>query len=157
CTPELLKVSLKSGKGQVDSKIALKDLPHELGTPRIDLTPDGKLLVLRSTEYLDFFDLSGEAPRLAHSVKTHAPIVRGSLLSYRQVPLSRDGRFAAYDSEGYINVVRLPDGKRVLRINHIPTPMALSPDGSLLAIVDRPTHGVTFYRVPGGGPAEAAH
>ncbi|HEV8001739.1 MAG TPA: hypothetical protein VGP63_17770 [Planctomycetaceae bacterium] len=151
CSPEVLKFSLQSGKVKVEDKVALKDLPHELSAPRIALTPDGSMLLMRDTESLDFFDLSSGSPRLVHSIKAHAPIVRGSLLSYKQVEISRDGRFVAFDTEGHVNVLRLPDGKPVLTITHYPTPLALSPDGSLLALADRGRHGILFYRIPGGG------
>ena len=154
CSPELLKFSLQSGKFKVEDKVALKDLPHELVGPRIALSPDGKLLLMRDTESLDFFDLSSGSPRVVHSIKARAPIVRGSLLSFKQVEISRDGRFAVFDTEGHVNVLRLPDGKPVLTITHYPTPLALSPDGSLLALVDRGRHGILFYRIPGGGSGQ---
>jgi WD40 repeat protein len=151
CSPEVLKIGVKSGKTQVEGKVVLKDLPHELSSPRIDLAPDGNILLARDAEHLDMFVLSSGEPRLVSSIDSLAPIVKGSLLIYKRVVISRDGRFAAYDTEGHLNVIRLPDGKPVLTITHVPCALALAPDGSLLAIADSGRHSILFYRVPGGG------
>lgn len=155
CNPEVLKIAVKSGKTQVEGKVVLKDLPHELDSPRIDLTPDGSALLARDAEHFDMFALSGGGPRLVSSIDSRAPIVKGSLLIYKQVAISRDGRFAVYDTEGHVNVIHLPDGKPALTITHSPCALALAPDGSFLAIADSGRRTILFYRVPGGGSGSA--
>jgi hypothetical protein len=155
CSPEVEKIGFQAGKIQVESKIALKNLPHELTSPRIELTPDGNILLARDSDHFDLFSLSESTPKLVQSVDSRAPIVKGSLLWYKQVQISRDGRFAVYDTEEHLNVIRLPDGKPVLTITHQPCVVALAPDGSHLAVADQSQHSILFYRVPGGGSGSA--
>ncbi len=155
CNPEVLKIGLKSGKTVVENKVALKDLPEKLDSPRLEMTPDGRLLLARDTTQFDIFSVSDTAVQMVQSITSKAPIVKGSVLWFKHVEISGDGRFAAYDTEGHLNIIRLPDGKPVLTISHAPCAVALASDGSMVAVADQSTHSVLLYRIPGGGSGGA--
>jgi hypothetical protein len=155
CNPEVVKIGLKSGKTVVENKVVLKDLPDKLDSPRLEMTADGRLLLARDTTQFDIFSISDTAVQLVQSIASKAPIVKGSMLWFKHVEISGDGRFAAYDTEGHLNIIRLPDGKPVLTISHPPCAVALAADGSMVAIADQSTHSVLLYRIPGGGSGSA--
>ncbi len=156
CNPEVLKIASKSGKTVVENKVVVKDLPEKLDSPRLEMTPDGSLLLARDTNQFDIFSVSDTAVQKVQSVTSKAPIVKGSMLWYKHVEVSGDGRFAAYDTEGELHIIRLPEGKPVLTISHQPCAVALSADGSMVAIGDQSTHSVLLYRIPGGGSGSSA-
>jgi WD40 repeat protein len=147
CPPDILNVSPRGNSLFVQGKVELKDLPHPLVAPRLRLTPDGNYLVARDEQHLDVMTLSSTGPQVVASITSPTKAVKGSMIYWKELELSRDGRFAAYASEPYLRVIRIPDGKQMLEIVHKPCSFALSPDGSQLAVADHDYRSVRLYRV----------
>jgi hypothetical protein len=148
CPPEVLNISPRGNSIFVQGKVELKNLPHPLVAPRLRLTQDGNYLVARDEQRLDVITLSSTGPQVVSSIASPTKAVKGSMIYWKEIELSRDGRFAAYASEPYLRVIRIPDGKQVLEIVHKPCAFALSPDGSQLAVADRDHLSIRLYRVP---------
>jgi hypothetical protein len=148
CSPEILRIGPRSGKMDVVGKVELKGLPHELTAPRMRLTPDGNYLAARDQEHFDLITLSPSGPRLVFSTAAKTAGVKGALLLWKEVEISRDGHFAAYATDDHLKVVHIPDGKSVLEILHPPCAFALAPDASLLAVADQAQHAILVYRIP---------
>ncbi len=148
CPPEILNVSPRGKSIFVQGKVELKNLPHPLVAPRLRLTPDGNYLVARDEQHVDVITLSSTGPQVVASVTSPTKAVKGSMIYWKEIELSRDGRFAAFASDPYLRVIRVPDGKQVLEIVHKPCAFALAPDGSQLAVADHDFRSVRLYRLP---------
>jgi len=147
CPPEILNLSPRGNSIFVQGKVELKNLPHPLVAPRLRLTQDGNYLVARDEQHVDVIALSSTGPQVVSSITSPTKAVKGSMIYWKELELSRDGRFAAYASEPYLRVIRIPDGKQVLEIVHKPCAFALAPDGSHLAVADHDRHSVRLFRV----------
>jgi WD40 repeat protein len=112
----------------------------------VALTPDGRYLAARDMERFYIFELSDEHVRLIHSRED--PFVTKTNPFVQLIDISLDGRLAAYRSKDRNTVVRLPDGKTALMVEGRSSPIALSPDGRLLAIADNTRKTICFYRIP---------
>jgi WD40 repeat protein len=147
CHPELLRLGPVMNAVALHGKVDLKELPHELIAPRLQLTPDGNFLAARDDNYFEVITFSSTGPRLVHSIASQTTSVKGAMLFWKELEMSRDGHYAAYNSENTVHVVRIPEATQVLEVRHKPCPFALSPDGSLLALGDSDRRTVVFYRV----------
>jgi hypothetical protein len=147
CPPEILNLSPRGTSIFVQGKVELSNLPHPLVAPRLRLTQDGNYLVARDEQHVDVITLSSTGPQVVSSITAPTKAVKGSMIYWKELELSRDGRFAVYASEPYLRVIRIPDGKQVLEIVHKPCAFALAPDGSHLAVADHDRHSVRLFRV----------
>jgi len=137
----------------VQREYELSDLgsPHsESVFPAIRLTADGKYLVVRTRERCRLYRLFDDHAELLRSredeIEGHATSrVLGCVLD-----VSLDGRLAAYSSTDRAEVIRLPDGESVFEVRQVLSPIALSPDGRLLAVADREHKSIRFYNIPQG-------
>jgi WD40 repeat protein len=112
---------------------------HLAGGGEICLTPDGQYLAMLGREF-QLYRLFDDRAELIYW--------RPVRPKYR-MDVSRDGRLVAYTSKGHVDVMRIPDCRTVLTIAQDAGPVALSPDGKLLAIVDAEhRESIRFYLVP---------
>jgi WD40 repeat protein len=118
--------------------------------PSICLTRDGQYLVVRTLERCRTFRLFNDHAQLLWSKddKLEYGVMRGSLGNV--VDVSSDGRLAAYLATSSVKLLQVEDGKEVFvipreRYTHI----ALSPDGTLLAVENPRQHCVSFFSTPG--------
>jgi WD40 repeat protein len=151
---EILRVRKgPSGNGIVQRDYELTDLgppESEFVWPAIRLTADGKYLVVRTMERCRLYRLFDDHAKLLRSRedKIDSKAMRRSIGCVLDVSL--DGRFAAYSSTDRAEVIRIPDGESVFEVRQAPSPIALSPDGRLLAVADREQKSIRFYQVPQG-------
>jgi hypothetical protein len=111
----------------------------------VRLTNDGKYLAARDGHGFYLFQLLENQAQLVHSREDRIDIVS---FWPPALDVSFDGRLAAYNSEDCANVCRIPDGESVLEVHLERCPIALSPDGRLLAVVDAKRKCICFYRIP---------
>jgi len=157
-TPRTPVEILRIRKGPSGNRIVQRDYElSDLGPlesvsvwPAIRLTTDGKYLVVRTTERCRLFRLFDDHAELLRSRedKIDAKAMRRLLGCVLDVSL--DGLFAAYSSTDRAEVIRLPDGESVFEVRQVPSPIALSPDGRLLAVADREQKSIRFYNIPQG-------
>ncbi len=148
CPPEILNVSPRGNSIFVQGKVEIKNLPHELVAPRLQLTPDGNYLVARDENRVDVLTLSGAGSRLVTSIEAPTKSVKGAMIFWKELALSRDGRYAAYATDTSVRVIRIPDGKQMLQVASKPCAFALAPDGSLLAVANGDRHTISLYHLP---------
>jgi WD40 repeat protein len=112
-------------------------------SPSVCLSGDGKYLFASDDKTVCLFELFDDHAKLIHSQEHH-----GGFLAVRA--FSRDGRFAAYRSEGRVTVVRIPSFQTALQIDASAS-FDLSPDGRLLATEEFRRFATRLYRVPDEG------
>lgn len=116
-------------------------------TPSVCLSGDGKYLLASDEKMACLFELFDDHAKLIHS-QEHAHFGPG--WPVRGCVFSRDGRFAAYRSEGRVTVVRIPSFQTALQIDAHAS-FDLSPDGRLLATEADRRAATRLYRVPDEG------
>ena len=147
CPPEILSLSARGKLIFVQGKVEIKNLPHPLVAPRLRLTPDGNYLIARDENYVDVITFSSAGSKLVASINAPTKGVKGLMIHWKELELSRDGRFAAYESDPYVRVIHIPDGKQVLEVVSKPCAFALAPDGSQLAVANSDRHTISLYHV----------
>jgi WD40 repeat protein len=149
---EILSVRKEPDGGRtVKREYKLSDLgpPNSLPTmPAIRLTNEGEHLAVRTLQGFRFFRLFDNHAQLLYSIDDQIDYrtIRFEMGSVLDV--SADGRFCAYLSTNSVKVVRLSDAKLAIEVpRHESCHFALSPDATLLAVVDDDRTSFRFYRV----------
>jgi len=95
-----------------------------------------------------FYELLDDHAKLIHSQGR-----QGVMQPFWPCGLSRNGRLAAYQSEGRVTVLRIPSFQTALQVDANPF-FDLSPDGRLLATEDDNRFATRLYRIPEEGKKE---
>jgi hypothetical protein len=149
CTLEIMRVSDSGGKHIVKSQYRLSAAQaHGLRRAQICLSGNGRYLAARDeTQQLCLFEVFDDHLALLSAQQDKAATTLPTA-GLRFVDLSLDGRFAAYESEHRIRVVRVPSGKPVLDVNEEPAGFALSTNGRLLALASPERKSILFFEIP---------
>jgi WD40 repeat protein len=113
-------------------------------SPSVCLSGDGKYLFASDDRTVCLFELLDDHGKLLHSQE------HPGFSAPRTCAISRDGRVAAYRSEGRVTVVRIPSFQTALQIDAHAS-FDLSPDGRLLATEEDRRSATRLYRVPDEG------
>jgi hypothetical protein len=137
---EIWKVQMpKAGPGAMQRMYAIPELSSEAVS--VSLTPDGKYLVACGPEAFSLVELFGDHAEVIHSKR-----VDGRFPVFPTTEVAGNGTFAAFRGNTKASVLEIPSVRTVLTIRDA-GPVALSPNGRLLATTDWYHRFVRFYRV----------
>lgn len=126
------------GAGKLRHEYTIYDV---LLSPGVCLSSDGKRLLAADDRTACLFELLDDHAKLIHSQEHHG------FSSQFGCTVSRDGRFAGYESEERVTVVRIPSFETALQIDANAS-FDLSPDGRLLATEESGRFATRLYRIP---------
>jgi len=153
---ETTRYAYRDGSGHIDlwriekSPSGANKLRREYGitdcilTPSVGLSSEAKYLLASDQKSACLFELFDDHAKLIHS-QEHVHFGAGAPV--RGCVFSRNGRFAAYHSEGRVTVVRIPSFQTALTIDASAS-FDLSPDGRLLATGEFRRGATRLYEVP---------
>jgi hypothetical protein len=147
CVAEVVKVG---GGGTARSAKYVYAL-NGLGVAWIAMDAQGRYLVARDHDKVYLWELFEGHAKLIRSWSEpfdDQPFPTGWTW-WQAIDISRDGSLAAYVSYNHVKVIHIPDCKQVrdIAVSDVCYAITISPDGRLLAIADKATQTICFYRI----------